>query len=162
MRDLGFEGYAIDFVECPDGLKTFLRGELQMHRVVCKFSLFSVPQFMCSFQAVSLRANIDIQKAMDYVSRPVGSFPGGANFITGMVQHQVTRSRYGRNARSDATSNISQARNLTAQTGTSFSFRSDRLKTDSAQLTTNKRSGWKVSCSNLKLNLKHTTKRNKS
>ncbi|KAJ8087221.1 Structural maintenance of chromosomes protein 5 [Marasmius tenuissimus] len=99
MRELGFEGYAIDLVECPEGLKTYLRAELQMHRV-----------------AVSLRPNIDIQKAMDYVSRPIGSFPGGANFIAGMVQHSVTRSRYGRNARSNATNNIAPARNLTAQT----------------------------------------------
>ncbi|KAL0581479.1 Structural maintenance of chromosomes protein 5 [Marasmius crinis-equi] len=99
MRALGFDGYAIDLVECPEGLKTYLKAEAQFHRV-----------------AISLRPNIDVEKAMELVARPTEQSLGGGNFITGSVMHQVTRSRYGRHARSNATSNVPPVKNLTAQT----------------------------------------------
>ncbi|KAF9266101.1 P-loop containing nucleoside triphosphate hydrolase protein [Marasmius fiardii PR-910] len=101
MHQLGFALYAIDIVECPEGLKTYLKAELQLHRV-----------------AITLSQNIDIERAMEAVARPIpnSGWPGGANFITGSILHQVTRSRYGRHARSNATINFPPARNLSAQT----------------------------------------------
>ncbi|KAG7097539.1 hypothetical protein E1B28_004878 [Marasmius oreades] len=109
MREMGFEGYAIDIVDCPEGLRTYLKAELQLHRV-----------------AISLSQSIDVEKAMDLVARPLPSWPGGANFITGSILHQVTRSRYGRHARSNATVNIAPARNLSAQAGESFDIEQKR------------------------------------
>jgi structural maintenance of chromosomes protein 5 len=34
MRELGFDGCALDFIQCPEGLKYFLQLELQLHRTV--------------------------------------------------------------------------------------------------------------------------------
>lgn len=34
LHNFGFNGFAIDFVECPEGLKWFLVKELNMHRTV--------------------------------------------------------------------------------------------------------------------------------
>ena len=34
LKGLGFDGYATDYVSCPDGLYWFLRKELNMHRTV--------------------------------------------------------------------------------------------------------------------------------
>ncbi|KAK7029359.1 Structural maintenance of chromosomes protein 5 [Paramarasmius palmivorus] len=76
MSQLHFDGYAIDFVECPEGLKTYLMAELQMHRT-----------------AIALSQNIDVETAMNLVSRPIGSFPGGANFITGPYPYSVDTER---------------------------------------------------------------------
>lgn len=35
MSRLGFQGYAIDFVDCPEALKSFLQRDVQLHRTVC-------------------------------------------------------------------------------------------------------------------------------
>jgi hypothetical protein len=34
MRELGFDGYAIDFVDCPHAMRVFLMRECQLHRTV--------------------------------------------------------------------------------------------------------------------------------
>jgi hypothetical protein len=34
MRELGFDGYAIDFVDCPHAMRGFLMQECQLHRTV--------------------------------------------------------------------------------------------------------------------------------
>jgi hypothetical protein len=34
MRDLGFDGYAIDFVDCPHAMRGYLMRECQLHRTV--------------------------------------------------------------------------------------------------------------------------------
>ena len=34
MHELGFDGYAIDFVECPQAMRGFLTRECQLHRTV--------------------------------------------------------------------------------------------------------------------------------
>ena len=34
MRELGFDGYAIDFVDCPHAMRGFLMRECQLHRTV--------------------------------------------------------------------------------------------------------------------------------
>lgn len=40
MRRLGFDGYALDYVECPEGLKWFLKKECNFHRNVHLISLY--------------------------------------------------------------------------------------------------------------------------
>ena len=39
LAALGFDGYAIDFVDCPEGLKWFLRADVRLHRTVCLLGL---------------------------------------------------------------------------------------------------------------------------
>ncbi len=34
MRELGFDGYAIEFVDCPHAMRAFLMRECQLHRTV--------------------------------------------------------------------------------------------------------------------------------
>jgi hypothetical protein len=34
MRELGFDGYAIDFIDCPQAMRNFLMRECQLHRTV--------------------------------------------------------------------------------------------------------------------------------
>lgn len=34
LKARGFDGYAIDYLECPDGMRWFLKRELNMHRMV--------------------------------------------------------------------------------------------------------------------------------
>jgi hypothetical protein len=34
VRELGFDGYAIDFVDCPQAMRRFLMRECQLHRTV--------------------------------------------------------------------------------------------------------------------------------
>lgn len=40
MKQLGFDGYALDYVSCPDGMLWFLQKELNMHRTVRPRLLF--------------------------------------------------------------------------------------------------------------------------
>jgi len=34
MHELGFDGYAIDFIDCPEAMRGFLMRECQLHRTV--------------------------------------------------------------------------------------------------------------------------------
>ncbi|KAF9458464.1 P-loop containing nucleoside triphosphate hydrolase protein [Collybia nuda] len=101
MTSLGFDGYAIEYVDCPQGLYWFLQSELNLHRT-----------------AISLDSNrVDVNRAMEAVTRlgPNG-FGGGATFINGMTQNIVNRSRYGRKAIGNMTRDIRSAKNLVAST----------------------------------------------
>ncbi|KAJ7691405.1 P-loop containing nucleoside triphosphate hydrolase protein [Mycena rosella] len=91
-----FDGYALSYVECADGLKWFLMRELNMHRT-----------------AISRKGVRDLQGAIDAVARPgPGGRTVGASFVDGMTQHQVSRSKYGqRNVNSSAQA-IPPAKNL--------------------------------------------------
>ncbi|KDQ64067.1 hypothetical protein JAAARDRAFT_116577 [Jaapia argillacea MUCL 33604] len=100
MRQLNFDGYAIDYVQCPDGLLWYLKKELNMHRT-----------------AIALNGDrVNVGHAMGAVSRigPNGE-GGGANFIAGRTIHSVTRSRYGRRLPQNSTRDLKNARNLVAQ-----------------------------------------------
>jgi hypothetical protein len=35
MEQLGFQGYAVEYVDCPEGLMWFLKRDLNLHRTVC-------------------------------------------------------------------------------------------------------------------------------
>ncbi|KAF5364198.1 hypothetical protein D9756_000106 [Leucocoprinus leucothites] len=98
MKQLGFDGYALDYVECPEGLKWFLKRECNFHR-----------------NAIALNErNVNIGAAMEAVGRPEAG--GGASFISGKTMNIVQRSRYGSRALNNMTRDIPNARNLTIQT----------------------------------------------
>ncbi|KAI0030174.1 P-loop containing nucleoside triphosphate hydrolase protein [Vararia minispora EC-137] len=95
MRQLGFDGYAIDFIDCPEGLKTFLQAECRLHRTAIGLS----------FQRVNGN------KAMEIVGNS-----GGGTFIVGRTQNQVTRSAYGRRLAQNLTREILPARAFVGST----------------------------------------------
>ncbi|KZT06482.1 P-loop containing nucleoside triphosphate hydrolase protein [Laetiporus sulphureus 93-53] len=100
MRGLGFDGYAIDYVNCPEGLKWFLKANLMLHRT-----------------AIALNSQgVDPTRAMELVSRigPRGE-GGGASYIVGTVYNNVSRSKYGKRLPQNTTRTISQARNLVSE-----------------------------------------------
>ncbi|KAI0658644.1 P-loop containing nucleoside triphosphate hydrolase protein [Cubamyces menziesii] len=95
LKALGFDGYAIDFIECPEGLKWFLCSDVRLHRT----AIAANPRM------------VDPNRAMDMAARA-----NGANYIIGRVYNQVTRSRYGRRLPQNTTREIQQARMLAAAT----------------------------------------------
>ncbi|KAI0722552.1 hypothetical protein C8Q76DRAFT_614426, partial [Earliella scabrosa] len=91
LRALGFDGYAIDFIDCPEGLKWFLCSDARLHRT-----------------AIALKPqSVDPNKAMEMAARA-----GGASYIVGRVMNQVTRSRYGKRLPQNSTREIQGARSL--------------------------------------------------
>ncbi|KAG1833286.1 P-loop containing nucleoside triphosphate hydrolase protein [Suillus subluteus] len=96
LKALGFDDYAINKIECPDGLLWFLTREVNLHRT-----------------AIGLDASrVDVNAAMEAVSRD-GS---GAKFIAGRVMNTVSRSRYGKRAAANMTKDLRPARNLVSST----------------------------------------------
>ncbi|KAK2463737.1 hypothetical protein APHAL10511_004230 [Amanita phalloides] len=96
LREEGFDGYALDYVDCPKELKWFLKKELNMHRT-----------------AISLRPNVDVNKVMRLVARDGANGAGnGATFFNGPTLNIVTRSRYGKRAVANMTREIRGARTL--------------------------------------------------
>ncbi|KAL6307041.1 P-loop containing nucleoside triphosphate hydrolase protein [Sparassis latifolia] len=97
MHVLGFDGYALQYLVYPEGLKWFLQNSLQLHRT-----------------AISLDAGrVDPNRAMEMVSRygPGGS-GGGASYVCGDVFNTVQRSRYGKRLPQNMTREVRPARNL--------------------------------------------------
>ena len=39
LAEMHFDGYALDYIDYPEGLQWFLRRELNLHRTVCPFLL---------------------------------------------------------------------------------------------------------------------------
>ncbi|KAJ7056762.1 P-loop containing nucleoside triphosphate hydrolase protein [Mycena amicta] len=97
LKAMGFDGYALDYVECPEGLKWFLQKDLNLHRI-----------------AISRRgvAPTDIPRVTESMMRSGGS----ATFIEGNNVHQVARSRYGNRETMSSTTGIRQAKNFTGNT----------------------------------------------
>ncbi|KAF8076878.1 hypothetical protein FPV67DRAFT_1605252 [Lyophyllum atratum] len=93
MAALGFDGYVIDYIECPEGMRFWLQREVNAHRT-----------------AIALNPHIDVQKAMEFVARPQSG--GGATFINGNTINNVSRSRYGRRAIGNISRDVQPARNL--------------------------------------------------
>lgn len=101
MRSLGFDAYAIDKIDCADGLLWYLKREVNMHRT-----------------AIGLDGSkVDIAGAMEVVSRlgPRGE-GGGATFIAGNVINTVQRSRYGKRAAQNMTRDVPLAQSLVSST----------------------------------------------
>ncbi|KAI0371444.1 P-loop containing nucleoside triphosphate hydrolase protein [Pilatotrama ljubarskyi] len=95
IQQLGFDGYAIDFIDCPEGLKWFLCSDVRLHRTPIALNPSSV----------------DPNSAMDMAAQA-----GGATYIIGRVVNQVTRSRYGKRLPQNATRELQPARLLAAAT----------------------------------------------
>ncbi|CCM05532.1 uncharacterized protein FIBRA_07758 [Fibroporia radiculosa] len=92
MREYHFDGYAIDYVSCPEGLKWFLRNNMQLHRV-----------------AIALDPRIvDPARTMEIMS----SGDGSTNYVVGNVFNSASRSRYGKRLAQTSTREIRQAKNL--------------------------------------------------
>ncbi|KAF8187572.1 P-loop containing nucleoside triphosphate hydrolase protein [Mycena galopus ATCC 62051] len=100
LAQRGFDGYAIDYVECPEGLRWYLKRELNMHRT-----------------AISLRGIGDLQGAIDAVGRkgPNGR-TANTNFVDRETVHQVSRSKYGNRELFSSTDHLPKARNFGGNT----------------------------------------------
>ncbi|KAJ6604030.1 hypothetical protein B0H10DRAFT_2229461 [Mycena sp. CBHHK59/15] len=100
MKALGFDGYALEYIDCPEGLKWYFQRELNMHRT-----------------AISRKGVTDLRRAIDMVGRPL---PNGrsanANFVDQSTLHQVQRSRYGKREVMASTQNVNPARNFGGKT----------------------------------------------
>ncbi|KAF7317180.1 Purine nucleoside phosphorylase [Mycena chlorophos] len=94
LAALGFEGYALDYIECPDGLRWYLQKDLNLQRI--------------PITRRSISPN-DIPRVTDALLRGAG---GGVNFVEGQNQHQALRSRYGQREVMNSTTGIRQARNF--------------------------------------------------
>ncbi|KAH8989237.1 P-loop containing nucleoside triphosphate hydrolase protein [Lactarius akahatsu] len=91
LREIGFDGYAIDFVDCPPPMRVFLMRECQLHRT-----------------AIALQPNrVDPARAMEAVSRT-----GGGSYILGNILNSVMRSQYGRRLPQNLTRDVRPARTL--------------------------------------------------
>ncbi|KAJ7095537.1 hypothetical protein C8R44DRAFT_813419 [Mycena epipterygia] len=99
LAQRGFDGYAIDYVDCPEGLKWYLKRELNMHRT-----------------AISLRGIKDLKSAIEAVGRPG---PTGrttnTNFVDAGTVHQVQRSKYGRREILASANPLGKPRNFAGQ-----------------------------------------------
>ncbi|RDX55311.1 hypothetical protein OH76DRAFT_731207 [Lentinus brumalis] len=93
LRAIGFDGYAIDFIDCPEGLKWFLCSDARLHRTAIALN----PQA------------VDPNRAMEMAAQA-----GGANYVIGNVMNQVNRSKYGKRLPQNTTREIQRARSLGA------------------------------------------------
>ncbi|KAF7312005.1 Purine nucleoside phosphorylase [Mycena indigotica] len=91
---LGFDGYALDFVECPDGLKWYLQKDVGLHRIAISRRNFSPEKIVQATEAM-MRSG------------------GSSAFIEGMNSHQANRSHYGRREVMSSSTGIRPARNFT-------------------------------------------------
>ncbi|KZT37531.1 P-loop containing nucleoside triphosphate hydrolase protein [Sistotremastrum suecicum HHB10207 ss-3] len=100
MHQVGFDGYALEFVQCPEGMKYYLCTELQMHRT-----------------AISLNPNIDLNLATEMVLRAdAQGRVRGATYIAGRTIMRASKSQYGQRLAQTSTNVMRQARNLAAGT----------------------------------------------
>lgn len=117
MRQLGFDGYALDYIDCPDGLLWFLQKDANMHRT-----------------AIALNVNaVDVNRAMDAISNPATG--GFGSFIVGKVMNNVSRSAYGKRLATNQTKDVRAAQNLGAHQGMTFQHEHIYILTLVSQLT---------------------------
>ncbi|KAL1748730.1 hypothetical protein HDZ31DRAFT_28723 [Schizophyllum fasciatum] len=88
LSALGFDGYALDFVKCPDAMRWYLSANASMHAIPISLS--------------EQRANVNGMTDI------VGG-RGGGSFIVEHTRHSVTKSRYGRRAVTSSTYSFSRA-----------------------------------------------------
>ncbi|KAK7696074.1 hypothetical protein QCA50_000716 [Cerrena zonata] len=88
LKSLGFDGYASDLIQCPDALRAFLHGTMNLHRT-----------------AIAVTSNVDPARAMDAIAHA-----GGATYIIGTTLNIVSRSRYGQQKAQNQTRNIREAK----------------------------------------------------
>ncbi|KAI0787066.1 P-loop containing nucleoside triphosphate hydrolase protein [Irpex lacteus] len=96
LRRLGFDGYALDYINCPEGMKWWLKSAVGLHRT-----------------AIALDPKrVNPAEAMNVLSRD-----GSVSYIVGRIHNNVRRSRYGQRLAQNTTREIGNARNLAATTG---------------------------------------------
>ncbi|KAJ1309249.1 hypothetical protein OPQ81_004914 [Rhizoctonia solani] len=91
LANLGFNCYAIECVQAPEGMRNYLERELGLNRI-----------------AISLREDADVVAMTAAVTEQ-----GGGAFLTGQTSHQVSRSHYGRRLAQTSTRRIANARLFT-------------------------------------------------
>ncbi|CAE6474982.1 unnamed protein product [Rhizoctonia solani] len=91
LGNLGFNCYAIECVQAPEGMRNYLEREIGLNRI-----------------AISLREDANIIAMTAAVTEQ-----GGGAFLTGQTIHQVSRSHYGRRLAQTATRRIANARLFT-------------------------------------------------
>jgi hypothetical protein len=94
MRQLGFDTYAIDQIECPDGLLWFLECEVRLHRTPI------------ALDARSVDANTAMERVSDLATG------GSGSFIVGRTMNAVHRSAYGRRLPTNSTRDVTQTKNF--------------------------------------------------
>ena len=114
MREIGFDGYAIDFVDCPPAMHTYLVRDCQFHRTVSLHLLLLNPHSRCE-QPIAFQPNrVDPGRAMEAVSRT-----GGGSYIIGNILNNITRSQYGKRLPQNLTRDVRPARTLVGPVGSS-------------------------------------------
>ncbi|KAF8651094.1 hypothetical protein AX16_004894 [Volvariella volvacea WC 439] len=93
MQNLGFDGYALNFIAYPQEMYNYLTKELNLHRTAVCFS-----------------GRVDTNAAMQAISRVIPGLPSGGTFINGRVINTVTRSKYGKRAVGNITRDLRPAR----------------------------------------------------
>jgi structural maintenance of chromosomes protein 5 len=114
MAELGFDGYALDYLEYPRGMEYYLK-DMNLHRNVGHLVSQLAAIRSLFRQAICRRQNLDVARAMDIVGQS-----GGAWFTNGKTMNQVTRSRYGRKAVGNMTRDIPEARSFVHPPGKCF------------------------------------------
>ena len=115
MRELGFDGYAIDFVDCPHAMRGFLMRECHLHRTV-RLVPSSCELYQFFAQPIALQTSrLDPARAMEVVSRT-----GGGSYIVGKTINTVTRSQYGRRLPQNLARGVREARILVGPAGTFY------------------------------------------
>ncbi|KAI0690848.1 hypothetical protein BC835DRAFT_1407403 [Cytidiella melzeri] len=89
LHRLGFDGYALDYVDCPEGMRWWLQSALNLHRTV------------------SVIIRVDPTQAMNVLSRN-----GSISYVIGKIYNNVKRSKYGKRLAQNQTREIAPARNL--------------------------------------------------
>ncbi|KAH6912408.1 hypothetical protein BKA70DRAFT_1421971 [Coprinopsis sp. MPI-PUGE-AT-0042] len=89
MAELGFDGYALDYLEYPSGMEYYLK-DMNLHR-----------------NAICRKPNLDVARAMELVGHS-----GGAWFTNGRTMNQVSKSRYGKRAVGNMTRDIQDAKSF--------------------------------------------------
>ncbi|KAH8827579.1 hypothetical protein DL96DRAFT_1599512 [Flagelloscypha sp. PMI_526] len=90
LQQMGFVGYALEFIEYPQGMLPFLRGDLSLGRI-----------------PIGLKELSNIQSVIDRIG---GS--GGGRFIAGRTLCNVIKSAYGNREASSAVDSLKPARNF--------------------------------------------------
>ena len=123
MYSLGFDAYALDVVDFPNGMELYLTQELGLHRIVR-------PPLLPFFSRSTGNADDD---ANSRYSQPIAlstapGFPvaqaneivgavGGGMYVAGRNSHHITRSKYGRRLINSSMRGVKKAQNLSTPTG---------------------------------------------
>ncbi|KAL1705307.1 hypothetical protein EV121DRAFT_258668 [Schizophyllum commune] len=88
LSALGFEGYALDFVKCPEPMRWFLSSNAGMHAIAISLS----------------EQRTDVSRMTDIVGNC-----GGGSFIVDHTRHSISKSRYGRRTVTSSTYTFGRA-----------------------------------------------------